>query len=120
MMHEKVNPLASIIQEYAVKLFGGDVVSISLDEGGATDITIRPNCVSQDYSPKEIVVSIDTLGYTFMFIDDFRWEFDDDMARAQVVIKEYLQAVKEGTLRRRGLRFVSERLEIGEQRNKDG
>ena len=82
--------------ENAVQLFGSENVSISSSTSPPIDIVVRVNSVSGDhstYAHSYITLSYDGK-YYWMTIDDFKWEFDNNVAKFLSTSNMYMDAIK--------------------------
>ncbi len=98
------------IYDLSRKLFA-DRVKVKIDESPEhLEFTIH-NLPKQKkgYTPKLIEVVLDR-NASFMFIDDFRWEFDADFDRARIEIEKYIISANRGELKVHGWKLINERL----------
>ncbi|MBL8122408.1 hypothetical protein JNM87_06720 [Candidatus Saccharibacteria bacterium] len=106
------------VYKEAAQLFGDENVTISSNKTPPIDVLIDLEHVhikSGQYTPKQISLSHDGK-YYWMKIDDFSWEFDDNVAEFLSTCIDYMNAVKSGALCLHGLKIGSaiffKRLEI--------
>ena len=102
------------IYTIATGLFPGTVNLIDSEAPDfiAFEITKLP-AQNKGYVPQTVEVYLQK-DANFMLIDDFRWEFDNDTERAEHTIGEYLKALSEGRVQKKGIRFLNESLGIVE------
>lgn len=99
----------------SIRMFGDDFVTSKHYKEGAMLIKIQPSfpqtIANVTYRPARIYISSDSLGYVNIDIDNFHWEYDNQLLLAKSEIRKLLQAVVDDKLRIKKT-FLSEKLEI--------
>lgn len=68
----------------------------------------------KSYLPHDVTLSLYPK-IVSLHIDEYTWEFKDNYQKAYKELENYLIALSEGRLVKKGLKFINEHLEIEEQ-----
>jgi hypothetical protein len=102
------------IVKIASELFDQKIEVVVSDPPYIIHFEIKAVPIQRDkYQPKLVEVSLRPEA-NFLFIDDFRLEYEDDTAKAESEVTAYLKALFDGRVKVKGLRFINEHLDIDE------
>jgi hypothetical protein len=87
--------------------FGADRVKVSQPDDKSLELTIDlKGCASNLFKTAEVSIYRVKTNMAFMLIDDFRFEYSENLEKAILEIKDYLLAIKENRVKISGLRIL--------------
>lgn len=98
------------LYQFCLTTFGADRVRVSQPDNKSLELTIDlKGCANNLFKTAEVSIYRAKNNMTFMLIDDFRFEYGENLEKATLEIKNYLLAIKENRVK------ISERRILGMQ-----